>query len=255
MRSVIVIPARYRSSRLPGKPLLRHTGKYLIQHVYEQAQQAKLADDVIVATDDPRIMAAVDLFGGKAVMTSRNHATGTDRVAEVARNLDADIIVNLQGDEPLIDPAELDRVIGLLRDDESAEVATLAVPIRSEEEYRDPNVVKVVLDWSGRAMYFSRSPVPMVRDEAPNFEADPPLVLRHVGLYAYRRASLLKLAQMPPTPIEDCEKLEQLRVLHVGWSIKVGLTQSAAPGVDTWDDYLAFVRDYQTMQRPARLVA
>jgi 3-deoxy-manno-octulosonate cytidylyltransferase (CMP-KDO synthetase) len=230
VKTAIIIPARYASTRLPGKPLLRTTGKYLVQHVYERACRSK-ADLVIVATDDPRIVAAVESFGGRVVMTRRDHPSGTDRVAEVARRLDADAIVNLQGDEPLIDPASLDLLPALLERDVDADVATLATPITSLEQYHNPNCVKVVRDACGRALYFSRSPIPHVRAGRPDFSADPPCFLQHLGLYAYRRRFLFSLAALPPDPLEDLEKLEQLRVLALGRRIHVGIVRHAAGGV------------------------
>src|SRR5262245_30769317 len=156
MSTVIVIPARHASTRLPGKPLLKETGRYLIQHVYERACQSRRAAAVIVATDDPRIVAAVESFGGRVMLTCRDHASGTDRVAEVARQLDADVLVNCQGDEPLIEPAALDRLIDRIRGDPASDMATLACPIPSAEQLRNPNVVKVVRDDAGRALSFSR---------------------------------------------------------------------------------------------------
>jgi 3-deoxy-manno-octulosonate cytidylyltransferase (CMP-KDO synthetase) len=253
MRCAIVIPARYASSRLPGKPLLRQTGKYLVQHVYEQALQARRAAAVLVATDDPRIVTAVESFGGQAVLTRRDHPSGTDRVAEVARRLDADVVVNLQGDEPLVDPAALDLLPALLERDGDADMATLAVPLASAEQWRNPNCVKVVCDATGRALYFSRSPIPYVRDGQPDFAAQPPRFLQHLGLYAYRRRFLLSLAALPPEPLEQLEKLEQLRVLALGRRIQVGLVRQAAIGVDTYEDYERFVRAYR--QRPAKRAA
>jgi 3-deoxy-manno-octulosonate cytidylyltransferase (CMP-KDO synthetase) len=246
MKIGIIIPARFASSRLPGKPLLRETGKFLIQHVYEQACQAT-ANDVLVATDDERICRAVAGFGGRAVMTRTDHPSGTDRVAEVAKSLDADVIVNLQGDEPLIDPAIVNMLPELLKQDPAADVATLATPIRSLEQWRDPSCVKVVRDSCGRALYFSRSPIPAVRDGLPDFTRQPPLFLQHLGLYAYRRAFLLKLATLPPDPLEEVEKLEQLRVLAIGRCIQVGIVEHASRGVDTPADYKRFVDDYQHM--------
>jgi 3-deoxy-manno-octulosonate cytidylyltransferase (CMP-KDO synthetase) len=245
MRTAIVIPARYGSTRLPGKPLLRSTGKYLIEHVYERARAARCADRVIVATDDSRIVSAVAAFGGTAVMTRRDHPSGTDRVAEVAAGLDADAVVNLQGDEPLFDPAGLDQLAGLLASDPSAEVTTLATPIRDRETYLSPNCVKLVCDDRGRALYFSRSPVPFVRDGSPDFTADPPRYLLHLGVYAYRRETLLRLAASPPHPLEESEKLEQLRVLGAGGTIRVGIVAAAHRGVDTPADYAAFVTAYR----------
>ena len=255
MRTAIVIPARYASSRLPGKALLRRTGKYLVQHVYEQALRARRASDVIVATDDPRVRSAVEGFGGKVAMTDRNHPSGTDRVAEVARSLDADVIVNLQGDEPLIDPAALDLLPELLERDIEAEVATLAVPITSQDALHSPHCVKVVCDSRGRALYFSRSPVPMVRDGLPDFDRHPPLFLQHLGLYAYRRSALLKLASLPPCPLEEAEKLEQLRVLNLGWRIQVGVVAHAGRGVDTPEDYDRFVKAYRSRLNVGALAA
>jgi len=245
MHVAIVIPARYASSRLPGKPLLKATGKYLIQHVYERACQAKCGADVIVATDDERIRDVVAEFGGRVAMTRADHASGTDRVAEVAAGLSAEVIVNLQGDEPQIEPAALDRLAGLLGDEAGADMATLAVPIADRDAYLSPNVVKVVCDDRGRALYFSWSPIPMVRDGEPDFAARPARFLQHLGLYAYRREFLLKLAAIPAHPLEAVEQLEQLRVLGIGASIQVGLVAHAHRGVDTPADYEAFVRAYR----------
>jgi 3-deoxy-manno-octulosonate cytidylyltransferase (CMP-KDO synthetase) len=245
MRTAIIIPARYASTRLPGKPLLRQTGKYLVQHVYERACQARRASQVVVATDDPRILAAVQSFGGQAVMTRRNHVSGTDRVAEVAANLDVDAVINLQGDEPLIDPADLDLLPELLQSDSDAEIATLATPITSVEQWHNPSCVKVVCDTAGQALYFSRSPIPFVRDGRPAFTMQPPLFLQHLGLYAYRRDSLLRLATMQPAPLEQLERLEQLRALAGGYRIRVGVVRAAGNGVDTYEDYLSFVAMYR----------
>lgn len=245
MRVAVVIPARYASSRLPGKPLLRATGKYLIQHVHERACEATCASEVVVATDDTRILAAVEGFGGRAVMTRTDHPSGTDRVAEVAAGLTADVVINLQGDEPLIDPQALDLLAGLLAADPGAGMATLAVPITDRASYDSPNVVKVVCDDRGRALYFSRAPIPYHRDAEPDFAATPPRVLQHLGVYAYRRETLLRIAATPPHPLELAEKLEQLRVLGTGGTIGVGLVAHAHRGVDTPADYDDFVRAYR----------
>jgi 3-deoxy-manno-octulosonate cytidylyltransferase (CMP-KDO synthetase) len=242
MKVAVVIPARFASTRLPGKPLLRQTGKYLIQHVYEQACRARKVNLVVVATDDTRIQKAVESFGGRAVLTRSDHPSGTDRVAEVARDLDAGVIINLQGDEPLIDPATIDLLADLLERDGEADMATLAVPIASVEQWRNPNCVKVVCDDAGRALYFSRSPIPFVRDGQPDFRAESPRFLQHLGLYAYRRPFLLRLAGLPPAPLEQLEKLEQLRVLVLGCGIQVGVVRHASVGVDTTEDYERFVR-------------
>ncbi|MCE9561411.1 MAG: 3-deoxy-manno-octulosonate cytidylyltransferase [Planctomycetes bacterium] len=244
MRVAIVIPARYASTRLPAKPLLRETGKYLIQHTYERAMQAKCGAQVIVATDDERIYDAVRGFGGRVVMTRADHVSGTDRIAEVAAHLPADVVLNVQGDEPQMEPAALDLLAGLMADPAS-DMATLAVPIRSKESYLDPNVVKVVCDAGGRALYFSRRPIPMVRDGEPDFSARPAQFLQHLGVYAYRQSFLLKIATTPPHPLEQAEKLEQLRVLGTGGTIRVGLVEHAHRGIDTPADYAEFVRTYR----------
>ena len=245
MKTAVIIPARYQSSRLPGKPLLRETGKYLIQHVYEQASQARNIDKVIVATDDSRIVAAVESFGGYVLMTSPDHASGTDRVAEVAHGLDADVIVNLQGDEPLIEPSAIEMLPTLLEQNSEAAMATLAVPLTSVERWHNPNCTKVVCDDRGRALYFSRSPIPYVRDGQPDFAAQPPQFLQHLGVYAYRRAFLLRLAALEPAALEQLEKLEQLRALALGRVIQVGIVAHSSPGVDTYEDYQEFVRIYR----------
>ena len=248
MKTAILIPARYASARLPGKPLLRATGKYLIQHVYERACQARSAGLVIVATDDARIAEAVRAFGGRVEMTRADHPSGTDRVAEVARRLDAEVIVNLQGDEPLVEPSSLDLLPELLGRDPDADVATLAAPITSAEQWRDPACVKVVRDACGRALYFSRSPVPFVRDGQPDFAGRPARFLQHVGIYAYRRDFLFEFAAAPPSALERLEKLEQLRALAMGRTIGVGRIEGATLGVDTYEDYQRFVAAYRAMR-------
>jgi 3-deoxy-manno-octulosonate cytidylyltransferase (CMP-KDO synthetase) len=245
MKTAIIIPARYASSRLPGKPLLRQTGKYLVQHVYERACQSQRANHIVVATDDPRIVTAIESFGGNVVRTRRDHPSGTDRVAEVAGQLDADLILNLQGDEPLIDPNHLDLLFELLIKHPGADMATLATPLRSPEQWQNPNCVKVVCDATGRALYFSRSPIPYVRDGQPDFALRPARFLLHVGLYAYRRSFLLRLAALPPEPLEQLEKLEQLRVLALGHPIQVGVVEQSGFGVDTYEDYEQFVLAYR----------
>jgi 3-deoxy-manno-octulosonate cytidylyltransferase (CMP-KDO synthetase) len=239
MEIVAVIPARYASTRLPGKPLKADTGRTLIQHVVEAAGRSRRLTRVIVATDDDRIADAVRRFGGEAAMTRADHPSGTDRVAEVAAGLpDAQIIVDVQGDEPEVSGEALDSLVELLERDPSCPMATLATPIRDEAAYRDPGCVKVVVARSGRALYFSRSPIPMHRDGLP---AEGPLGLLHLGLYAYRRDFLLSIASIPPSPLEVAEKLEQLRVLENGTPIAVGLVQEPSIGIDTPEDYDRFV--------------
>jgi 3-deoxy-manno-octulosonate cytidylyltransferase (CMP-KDO synthetase) len=238
---VAVIPARFASTRLPGKPLLAETGRPLIQHVVDAARRATRLTRVIVATDDPRIAEAVARFGGEAVLTRADHPSGTDRVAEVAAALpDAAIIVNLQGDEPEVSGDTLDQVVRLLEDDPEAPMATLATPIHDIETYHDPSCVKVVSSRQGRALYFSRSPIPHHRDGLPE-DRGTPLGYLHLGLYAYRRDFLLRLAALPPSPLESAEKLEQLRVLESGQPIALGIVDEPSVGIDTPEDYRRFV--------------
>jgi 3-deoxy-manno-octulosonate cytidylyltransferase (CMP-KDO synthetase) len=242
-RSFVVIPARYGSTRLPQKMLLRDTGKTLLQHTYEAACAARKPAGVIVATDHPEIAREVERFHGDFMMTSPDCASGTDRVAEVAKKMPrADILVNVQGDEPEMLPENIDHVIGLLENSSEAGMATLATPIRSAEQLANPACVKVVFDNAGRAMYFSRSPIPFVRDPDPSQPFnDPELFYQHMGIYAYRRQTLLEVAELPPSSIEQTEKLEQLRVLQSGRTILVAVVDHAAAGIDTPADYAAFV--------------
>ena len=240
MNAAAVIPARYASTRFPGKPLANETGKYLIQHVYEQVSRARSIAQVIVATDDERIRRAVQSFGGRAVMTRADHPSGTDRVAEVAAGLDAEIIVNVQGDEPEIEPGNIDQLVRLLADDAEVVIGTLACPFPAGADPRDPNAVKVVLDGRGRALYFSRALVPYPRDSGGVPTAGGPWLL-HLGIYAYRRDFLLRLAKLPPTPLEQVEKLEQLRALENGYAIAIAVVERSAVGIDTPADYAAFV--------------
>jgi len=246
-RSRIVIPARLESTRLPEKLLLRETGKPLIRHTYEAAQQARRPEGVCVATDHRKIYDEVRLFGGNAEMTDPAAPSGTDRVAEVARRMTGvEIIVNLQGDEPELSGESIDLVVKLLEDEPEAVMSTLATPIRRREQLEDPACVKVVFDRGGRAMYFSRSPIPFARDGAERFlGAAPPVFFQHIGLYAYRRDFLLKLAEMPPSALEGVEELEQLRVLEAGYPILVGVVDEASVGIDTPEDYRAFVERWR----------
>ena len=248
MSVAIVIPARYASTRLPGKPLLRDTGKFLIQHVHELACRSRYADHVIVAVDDQRVFEAVESFGGRALMTRIDHVSGTDRIAEVARQLDEDIIVNLQGDEPQFEPAALDLLVQLLIDDPSSGMASLMTPIRDAATYRNPNAVKVVADDAGRALCFSRAPIPFGRDADPEFHADPAPVNLHLGVYAYRRETLLELSEATPHPWELLEKLEQLRYLARGGLLRIASVSRAHRGVDTPEDYAAFVAAHRAQR-------
>lgn len=246
MEIVAVIPARFASTRLPGKPLLSDTGRPLIWHVVEAARRAQSLQRIIVATDDVRIAQAVREKGGEAMMTRSDHPTGTDRVAEVAARIEsARIIVNVQGDEPEIAGETIDRLVALLQNDPDAPMATLATPIRDEAVYRDPSCVKVVCSSRGRALYFSRSPIPCHRDGLPGPGAEVPLAHLHLGLYAYRRDFLLSVGSLPRSPLEAAEKLEQLRVLEAGMPIAIGVVEEPSIGIDTPEDYSRFVERWQ----------
>ncbi|GMT47833.1 MAG: 3-deoxy-manno-octulosonate cytidylyltransferase [bacterium] len=261
MSAVVIIPARYGSTRFPGKLLSLLSGKPVIRHVYERAMTATLADSVIVATDSDKIHQTVRSFGGDAVMTSSEHPSGTDRIAEVARGADYDIIVNVQGDEPLIMGEMIDSVISLL-EDSRADMGTLVKRIEDPEEVFDPNVVKVVFDTQGFALYFSRAPIPFYREEFPDcrFSIDDCRLNKkkisssqssvgnrqssiinlqlhkHIGIYSYRRDVLLRLTELSQSALEKAEKLEQLRALENGYRIKVGITGHETIGVDTRED-------------------
>jgi len=241
--SFIVIPARLASTRLPRKLLLRETGKPLIQHTYESARRATRPTGICVACDHGEIYEAVRAFGGEVEMTDPKAPSGTDRVAEVARRMpEVDIFVNVQGDEPQIAGSSIDLAIRLLEESPEATMSTLATPIRSRRQLEDPACVKVVFDLHGRAMYFSRSPIPHPREWDDRLLTEsPPHFYQHVGLYAYRREFLIKLSEMPQARIEKIEKLEQLRVLDAGYPIMVGVVDEPTFGIDTPDDYRAFV--------------
>jgi 3-deoxy-D-manno-octulosonate cytidylyltransferase len=232
-----VIPARYGSTRFPGKPLAIIAGKPMVQHVYERARHAQLLADIIVATDDDRIRQAVENFGGRAVMTSPAHSTGTDRVAEIAHDVDAPFFVNIQGDEPLIDPAFIDKCAGLVAGGE--EMSTLVTRIMTRGDLLDQNVVKVVIDQSGHALYFSRHAIPFPRkylDRGEDVDLEASTYLRHVGIYGYTRKALIAMGEAGKCEMEDLESLEQLRALHLGVRIRVGFVGAAGPCVDVPED-------------------
>jgi 3-deoxy-manno-octulosonate cytidylyltransferase (CMP-KDO synthetase) len=269
MTAIVIIPARYDSTRFPGKPLYPLKGMPVIQHVYKNSKLSRLAKDVIIATDNEKIYEAVIDFGGKAVMTDKKHPSGTDRIAEVASSMDYDIIVNVQADEPLIRPEMIDEVITILEDNR-ASIGTMTKRIEDPEEIADPNIVKVVFDKEGFALYFSRAPIPFNRDEWKSLSeirnyrpgsprrllGDPPEAgirlsadelpevtkletqnyYKHIGIYSYRREVLISLANMVPTELEKTEKLEQLRALENGMKIKVKETFYETYGVDTHED-------------------
>ncbi|NIA15824.1 MAG: 3-deoxy-manno-octulosonate cytidylyltransferase [Nitrospiraceae bacterium] len=230
-----IIPARFASTRFPGKIIAPLAGKPLVVHTYERALQARLVSDVVIATDAQEVAEAVRPFGANVVMTRPDHPSGTDRIAEVAANTDADIIVNVQGDEPLIDPNTIDATIRPLLDEPGLPMATVRHQITDPDKIADPNIVKVIADASGHAIYFSRTPIPYIRDEADR-AANPACYWQHIGLYVYRRDFLLEYAQMPQTPLEQLEKLEQLRVIENGYSIAVVGTEYTCVGVDTPED-------------------
>ncbi|HXT27511.1 MAG TPA: 3-deoxy-manno-octulosonate cytidylyltransferase [Candidatus Eisenbacteria bacterium] len=230
---VIVIPARYGSTRLPGKPLVSLAGKPMVQRVYERAKLAKTAGRVIVATDDERIASKVREFGGEAKITRTDHRTGTERIAEVAAHVDGQVFVNVQGDEPLLDPAAVDAAVTALLEQPAAAVATVAVPIRTPADIMDPNVVKTVLDFEDNALYFSRAPIPWVRDSAHKTHARH---LKHLGLYVFQREALLEYPTLPQGELERLEQLEQLRWLENGWKIRVAPVEHDAVSVDLPED-------------------
>ena len=230
---VIVIPARYGSTRLPGKPLVSLAGKPMIQRVYERAKMAERANQVIVATDDERIVKAVERFGGEARMTRADHRTGTERVAEVAARENGDVFVNVQGDEPLLDPVAVDTAVGALLEEPAAAIATVATPIRTPADIMDPNVVKTVLDFENNGLYFSRAGIPWVRDSASKIQVRH---LKHLGLYVFQRDALLEYPTLPQGELERIEQLEQLRWLENGWKIRVAEVAHDAVSVDVPED-------------------
>ena len=242
MNAVAIIPSRLGSTRLPEKALLRETGKYLFQHVWERVRSASRIGRVIVATDDRRILDAAKSIGAEAVMTSPKHESGTDRVAEVARGLEGgvatnDIVVNVQGDEPEIDPADLDLLVERLGAEQECAIATLATPFLRDDELASASAVKVVVDAGGRALYFSRSVIP----NGARAGTTPPQAFKHRGVYAFRRTKLLELAALKPVALEQIERLEQLRWLHHGERVRVAITPRDGISIDTPADYRRFV--------------
>ena len=230
MKIICVIPARYASTRLPGKPLADIAGKPMIVRVYERALKAKIPSEVIVAVDDERVFKAVETAGGKVVMTKKDHPTGTDRLAEVAQKFpDVDVIINIQGDEPLIDPSVIDELAKQFIENPELNMATVKTPMQ-EDEKNEPSNVKVITDKNGYALYFSRSLIPYPRNDMGV------QVYKHIGIYGYKRDFLLQYATMQPTPLEQTESLEQLRALENGYKIKVIATDKHFVGVDTKED-------------------
>src|SRR5467141_2384313 len=230
---IVVIPARYGSTRLAGKPLISLAGKPMIQRVYERAKLAQQVNRVIVATDDERIVKAVEGFGGEARMTRSEHRTGTERVAEVAAREEGNVFVNVQGDEPLLDPAAIDVAVNSLLEEPQASISTVATPIKTPGDIMDPNVVKTVLDFDGNALYFSRAPIPWVRDTASKIQVRH---LKHLGLYVFQRDALLEYPTLPQGELERVEQLEQLRWMENGWKIRVAEVEHDAVSVDVPED-------------------
>jgi len=230
---VVVIPARYGSTRLPGKSLVSLAGKPMIQRVYERAKMATRVDRVLVATDDERIAKAVQGFGGEGRMTRSDHRTGTERVAEVAAHEEGDVFVNVQGDEPLLDPVAVDTAVASLLEEPAASISTVATPIKTPADIMDPNVVKTVLDFDGNALYFSRAPIPWVRDSTSKMQVRH---LKHLGLYVFQREALLEYPTLPRGELERIEQLEQLRWLENGWKIRVAEVEHDAVSVDVPED-------------------
>jgi 3-deoxy-manno-octulosonate cytidylyltransferase (CMP-KDO synthetase) len=233
MKVICVIPARYGSTRFKGKVLANLWGKPIIQHVYERALRAKTVAETWVATDDKRVYERVRAFGGKVQMTSRRHRSGTDRIAEVARSMPADIIINVQGDEPLISPAIIDRLVLMFKQDKSCVMGSVCTRIQHHDELHNSNVVKVVMDTKNNALYFSRFPIPFFRD---HHRIKNVIYYKHIGIYGFRRQGLYKLVGLPATPLEKSEKLEQLRALENGFRIRMIKVRYRGRGVDTRQD-------------------
>jgi 3-deoxy-manno-octulosonate cytidylyltransferase (CMP-KDO synthetase) len=230
---VVVIPARFASTRLPGKPLVSFAGKPMIQHVYDRAKQALSVHEVLVATDDQRVMDAVASFGGQARLTRSDHRSGTERIAEVAAHEPGDIFVNVQGDEPLIDPHAIDAAVAALLEEPPAQISTVATTIRHAADVMDPNVVKTVLDFDDFALYFSRAPIPWIRDTHQKLHVK---YWKHLGLYVFQRDALLEYPTLPQGQLEKIEQLEQLRWLENGWRIRVAEVPHDAVSVDVPED-------------------
>ncbi len=243
VKIVACIPARYGSTRFPAKVLAKKTGKFLIQHTYERACLAKLPREIIIAADDRRIAEAAKSFGGRCIMTSRSCRSGTDRIAQAVAKLRCDIVVNIQADEPEIEPGSIDKVAKLLVENRWAAMATLAAPFETEKQIADPNIVKVIIDKKGRAIYFSRSVIPYDREKSGIGNVKQ--YLRHLGIYAYRKDFLLKITKLPASRLEKIEKLEQLRAIENGFAILVGKVKRTCDGIDTRQQYAEFVKQYR----------
>ena len=240
VKILAVIPARYGSSRFEGKVLAKRTGKFLIQHTYQQACKAKLIEKVLIATDDQKVLTACTSFGADCVMTSDSHQSGTDRIAEAVADIDAEIIINVQADEPEIDPENIDYLAQLMLENSNCQMATLVAEFKNKDDIADANIVKVVVDNKGYARYFSRSPIPYDRAAAGIGNAED--YLQHLGIYAYRRDFLAEITSLPQTRLEKIEKLEQLRPIEYGYSILTGRVKTTCHGIDTPQQYQEFVK-------------
>ncbi len=243
MKIVACIPARYGSTRFAGKVLARDTGKFLIQHTYERACLAKLPEKVIIAADDEKIAAAAKTFGAECILTSAEHKSGTDRIAEAVKDMDVEIVVNLQADEPEIDPESIDYLAELLVKNPDYQMATLAADFQNPEQIANPDIVKVIIDSNDCAIYFSRAPIPYDREKSGVGKLQQ--YLRHIGIYAYRKQFLLKITALPQTKLEKIEKLEQLRAIENGFSILVGKVKHTCDGIDTPQQYANFAKRYK----------
>jgi 3-deoxy-manno-octulosonate cytidylyltransferase (CMP-KDO synthetase) len=239
VKILAVIPARYESTRFPGKVLAKQTGKYLIQHTWERVRKVSVIEDIIIATDSPIVQKACGEFGAKCVMTSASHQSGTDRIAEAVSKIDVDVVINVQGDEPEIEPANVELLAKLMIDNPKTKMATLIAKFDSKEQVENPNIVKVVIDKSRNALYFSRSVIPYCRKSPP--VGDYRDYFRHLGIYAYTKDFLLTITKLPMGKLEQIEQLEQLRVLENGYQILTGLVSHIAPGIDTPEQYQDFI--------------
>ncbi len=251
MKIVVVLPARFSSTRFAAKVLAKDTGKFLIQHTYEQACLAKLPEKVIIAADDEKVVAAAETFGAECILTSVEHKSGTDRIAEAVADMDVDIVVNLQADEPEIEPDNIDYLARLLIDNPDYPMATLSAEFQNAEQVADPNIVKVITDCNNSAIYFSRFPIPYDREKSGVGNVQQ--YLRHLGIYAYRKEFLLKITLLPQTPLEKIEKLEQLRAIENGYKILVGKVKHTCDGIDTPEQYAEFVARYNANHEVRRI--
>ncbi len=251
VKVIACIPARYSSTRFPAKVLAKDTGKFLIQHTYERACLAKLPEKVIIAADDEKVVDAAKSFGAECILTSVEHESGTDRIAEAVADIDIDIVVNLQADEPEIDPKNIDYLAQLLIDNPNYPMATLAAEFKNAEQIADPNIVKVITDCNNRAIYFSRAAIPYDREKGGIGNIRQ--YLRHIGIYAYRKEFLLKITALLQTPLERTEKLEQLRAIENGFGILVGKVKHTCDGIDTPEQYASFVKRYKKQLQEAQV--